>query len=296
MLPPPAYSEQEFDQKISQAIALSLHISPASIDSNGFPQHDPAAFETPEGSSTSPTTAESSSPVPIETYSRKKDNYKQHDRIGDLPPVVPLRIEKKTQSKSLPKPPVISRPGNESSSTIESSTSTVFHSEISNHDDFGSQPRYVQTTHGEGNVPLMPLSTASSLQQSTQIAHREDTNLSSMLPPPPFEAQPPTSLPQSRSFDGHNHQQYIDPYNVTQSQSPRQSLPIQPRPRFVPQERPMTSYSSSNNFQSSYVPHLDFNPSIAYGRNQPVGSPLPLKHPVKSAQHDPHSFYKYATN
>jgi hypothetical protein len=282
--PPPAYSEQEYDQKISRATTLSLHNSQASsisIDSDGWPEYDPAAFEATEGSSTSPTTAEHSS---FETSSGKKDDYK-HGRIGDLPSVVPpLRIEKKKQSKLLPKPPDMSHSRNGSFSTIgENSPPTVSDSETSNH-DFRSQPHSVQSTH---------------VEDSAQIAHKEDANLSSMPLPPPFEAQPPTFLPESRPLDNHHYQQYVDPYNVTRSQSPRQSLPIQSLPRFVPQERPMSSYSP-NNFQSSYVPRLDFNPSIAYGKTQPVAPSLapsfPLKQPVNNVQYDPHSFYKYATN
>ena len=293
--PPPAYSEQELDQKISQATTLSLHNSQASsisIDSDGWPEYDPAAFEATEGSSTSPTTAEHSS---FETSSGKKDDYK-HGRIGDLSSVVPpLRIEKRNQSKSLPKPPVKSHSRNESFSTIgENSPPTIFDSETSNHNDFRSQHHSVQSSHVEDNVPLMPLTTASSVRQSAQIAHKEDANLSSTLPPPPFEAQPPTFLPESGPLDNHHYQQYVDPYNVTRSQSPRQS-----RPRFVPQAPPMSSYSS-NNFQSSYIPRLDFNPSIAYARTQPVAPSLapsfPLKQPVNNVQYDPHSFYKYATN
>ena len=287
--PPPAYSEQEFDQKISQATALSLNVSQASLtlDPDGWPQYDPAAFEATEGSSTSPSTAERSS-------SGKTDDYMQHGRTGDLPSVVPLRIEKKNQPKSLPKPPAISQPKNESSSltNIENSPPTLFSSETSNHDDFRTQHHSAQSTYAEDTVSFMPLTP---VQHSTQIPHKRDASLSS-LPPPPFEAQPPTRIPESRpiDYDHYDHdnyyQQYVDPYNISPSQSARQ---FQSRPRLVPQERPAASYSPSpNTIQPSY---LDFNPSIAYGRTQPVAPSLPLKQPVKNMQFDPHSFYKYAT-
>jgi hypothetical protein len=301
--PPPAYSEQEFDQKISQATTLSLHTSQTSlnsIDSDGWPQYDPAAFEGSEGSSTSPTTTDRSPPLPIETSPGKKDDYLRHGGIGSSS-VVPLRIEKKNHPKSLPNPPSISHSRSESTSTIgQNSTSIVFHSETSNHDDFSSQPYSVQSTHAEDNVPLMPLTTASLVQQSVQIARKGDHidhSLSSKPPPLPFETQPPTRLPEARLLDNHHFQQYVDPYSVTRSQSPRQSIPIQSRPQFVSQERPMSSYSSSpNNFQSSYIPRLDFNPSVAYGRAQSVAPSFPLKQPVQNVHYDPNSFYKYATN
>ena len=288
-IPPPAYSEQQFDQKISQATTLSLHVSQASltIDSDGFPPYDPAAFEDTEGPSTSPSTAERSSPF---SSSGKRDDYMQHGRTGDLPSVVPLRIEKKNQPKSLPKPPAISQPRDENSSlTIgENSTSTLFSSETSNHDDFRTQHHSAQSTYAEDTLPLMPLTP---VRHSTQIAYKRDASLSSTPPPPPFEAHPPTCIPESRPLVYDHDQQYVDPhnpYNISPSQSARQ---LQSRPRFVPQERPVPSYSSSPN-QPSY---LDFNPSVAYGRTQPAVPSLPLIQPVKNIQFDPHSFYKYAS-
>ena len=117
--PPPAYSEQEFDQKISQATVLSLNDSQASlaVDPEGWQQYDPADFGVTESTSTSPSTAERPS-------SGKVDDYMQYGKTGDLSSVVPLRIEKKNQPKSLPKPPAISQPRNESSS--ENSTPPLF--------------------------------------------------------------------------------------------------------------------------------------------------------------------------
>jgi hypothetical protein len=289
--PPPAYSEQEFDQKISQATTLSLNVSQASstIDPDGWPQYDPTAFEATEGPSTSPSTAERSS-------SGKMNDYMQHGRTGNLPSVVPLRIEKKTQPKSLPKPPAISQPKNESSSLrIGENSTTLFSSETSNHDDFRTQRHSAQSTYDTVSLtPYMPLAP---VQHSAQIAHKRDASLSSMPPPPPpFEAQPPTCIPESGSlvydhYDHDNHyQQYVDPYNTSPTQSARQ---FQSRPRLIPQERPAAGYSSSpNTIQPSY---LDFNPSIAYGRTRPASPSLPLKQPVKNMQFDPHSFYKCAT-
>ena len=285
-IPPPAYSEQEFDQKISQATTLSLRVSQASltIDPDGFPQYDPAAFEATEGPSTSPSTADRSSPFLKETSSGKMDDYMQHGRTGDLPSVVPLRIEKKNQPKSLPKPPAISQQRNEISLTIgENSTPTLFSSGTSNHDDSRTQHHSAQSTYAEDTVPLIPLTP---VQLSTQIAHKRDSSPSS-IPPPPFEAQPPTFIPESRPLvydhDNHYHQQYVDPYNISPSQAARQ---FQSGP-----ERPAPSYSSSPN-QPSY---LDFNPSVAYGRTQPAAPSVPLKQPVNNFQFDPHSFYKCAT-
>ena len=285
-IPPPAYSEQEFDQKISRATTLSIHVSQASltVDPDGWPQYDPAAFEATEGSSTSPSTVERSS-------SGKMDDYIQHDRTGDLPSVVPLRIEKKNQPKSLPNPPVISQQRNESSSlTIgENSTPVLFSSATSNHDDFRTEHHSAQITYAEDTATLIPLTP---IQHSTHIAHKRDASLS----PPPFEAEPPTRIPESRPiiYDHYDHdkhyQQYVDPYNINPSHSTTQ---FQSRPQLLPHERPAATYSSSQNtIQPSY---LDFNPSIAYGRTQPAVPSVPMKQPVKNMQFDPHSFYKYAT-
>jgi hypothetical protein len=273
---PPAYSlnDQEFDQKVSQATTLSLHLSQTSlaVDEDGWPQYDPAAFEAAEGSSTSPSAAERSS----------SDDNMQHGRTVDQPSVVPLRIEKKSQPKSLPNP--AAQPKNESSSlTIgENSTPTLFSSKTSNHDDIRTQHHSGQRPYAEDTVSLMPLAPVQHYPFSM---------------PPPVENEPPTSIPESRPivydhYDHDNHyQQYVDPYNITPSQSARQ---FQSRSRLVPQERPGASYSSApNTIQPSY---LDFNPSIAYGRTQPAAPSLPLIQPVKNLQFDPHSLYNSAVS
>ena len=276
--PPPAYSEseQEYDQKISRATTLSLHPSQASlnIDPDGWPQYDPAAFEATEGSSTLPSTTEHSSSGKMDDYIR--------GRTVDLPSVVPLRIEKKTRPKSPPNPAAQLK--NESSSlTIgENSTPTLFSSGTSNHDDFRTQYLSLQNPYAEDTVSLK---SSTPVQHSTQIAHKMDTSPS--LPLPPFETEPPTSIPESRPIVYDHDNQYVNPHTTTPSQSARQ---FQSHSLLVPQERPRASYSST--IQPSY---LDFNPSIAYGRTEPVAPSLPPTQPVRKLQFDPHSFYKYAT-
>jgi hypothetical protein len=116
-------------------------------------------------------------------------------------------------------------------------------------------------------------------------------------PPPPFGALPPEF---SVGHDNH-YQQHFDPYNVTPNQPPQECLPIHwqsrgSRPPFVRQERTMSSYSPPNNFQSPYIPRLDFNPSVAYGKTQPAAGSFQLKQPVENVRYDPHAFYKYVTS
>lgn len=289
--PPPAYSEQEFDQKISQATTLSLNLSQASlaVDSDGWPEYDPAAFEAAEGSSSSPSTAERSS-------SSKMDDYKQHGKTDDqvdLPSVVPLRIDKKNHPKTLPDPPPQSKNEGSSLTIGKNSTPTLFSSETSNHDDFRTQHDSAQMPYTEDAVSLMPLTP---VQHFAQIADRRNTSPSSMPPPPPFEAEPLNLIPESGPIDyDHDdqdnscYQQYVDPYNISPSQSETQ---FQPPSRLVPQERPGARYSSPNTIQPSC---LDFNPSVAYGRAQRTAPSFPVIQPVKNLQFDPHSFYKYAT-
>jgi hypothetical protein len=282
LLPPPAYSEQEFDQKTAQATTLSLHTSQVltNIDPDGWPQYDPAIFETTlEGSSTSPTT----------------DNYNhtiQRDIINDLPSVVPLRIEKKSQqNKNLDKPPAVYQPWNGSPSSLDDNPTPVYPG-TPNCDDFRSQIHFVQSTEGD-----MPLTSAMPVHFTQIPNHDRGATLPPTTPPPHFEAQPlaPESSRFARPSVYDNH--YVHPYNTTQSQSPRQSLPIQSRPRFVPQGRPMTHYSPSpDNFQSPPVPRLDFNPSIAYGKARPMTPSPPSQQPIKNVQYDPHAFYNSAVS
>ena len=109
-LPPPAYSEQEFDQKISLATDLSTR-SPL-VDEDGWELYDPTSFENTSSASTKSAYADNSHPptnpsykgassssehrIPFEkqpTDHWRKDKPDPHN----LPLTTPLRIEKKSQ-------------------------------------------------------------------------------------------------------------------------------------------------------------------------------------------------------
>jgi len=111
--PPPAYSEQSFDQKVSRATEISLHTAKweTLVDEDGWPQYDPAAFES---SSTKPSKGyladghpQTSSSNPYASSSEKNRPVDQHlikqlanSPPNNLPSIGPLRIEKKAQPKS----------------------------------------------------------------------------------------------------------------------------------------------------------------------------------------------------
>ncbi|KAF8165320.1 hypothetical protein B0H34DRAFT_233327 [Crassisporium funariophilum] len=220
--PPPAYSEQEFDQKISRATDLSLRAvqpQPLEFDQDGWPRYDPTVFEAiptaPFNSSFSSTGNTDHRPSTISvdnvtgSSAGKKDtpqDHQHHDKstLDRLPSIVPLRIEKKSQSTKL--------------------------------------------------------------QASIQIP-------------------PPSSL------------SIIDPYYHSTSQlpSPRQSLPAPPRPLPVLQERPVTTYSPGSTQYQPFVPRMDFNPAVAYGKSAPAPT-APVHFPPQpqgfsNIQYNPHSFY-----
>ena len=115
--PPPAYSEQEFDAKLSQATELSLQqakweTSKLQVDADGWPRYDPAMFEEEPASlkgqdhiattSSPPAPAASSSsssvtkrPLPDPSLMKSSDNARSFSQID----IAPLNITKKSESR-----------------------------------------------------------------------------------------------------------------------------------------------------------------------------------------------------
>lgn len=109
-IPPPAYSEEEFDQKMSKASELSLELAKwetpeVEIDEEGFPRYDPAMFEEPSRAQKrkdqpATTTFRSSSiskrPLPNPKSSTSSNNAGP----STLRQTQPLHISKKSISKA----------------------------------------------------------------------------------------------------------------------------------------------------------------------------------------------------
>jgi len=107
--PPPAYSEQEFDQKISLATDLSTR-SPL-VDEDGWELYDLTSFENTVSASTKSAYADDSHLPTIPSYKgtssssenripfekQPTDHWRNKPDLHNLPLTTPLRIEKKSQ-------------------------------------------------------------------------------------------------------------------------------------------------------------------------------------------------------
>lgn len=106
--PPPAYSEQEFDQKISEATDLSTR----PVDEDGWEVYDSTSFENTSSVSTISASADNSHPPTLSyngtgsssgnqsiSFEIQPTKYWRKDKPDphNLPSTTPLRIEKKSQ-------------------------------------------------------------------------------------------------------------------------------------------------------------------------------------------------------
>ncbi|KAH9482651.1 hypothetical protein JR316_0004751 [Psilocybe cubensis] len=283
--PPPAYSEQEFDRKISQATTLSLATPVPNVDADGWQRYDPYVFQnTPtltSGATTSNTLNGSASFSPsrntVSLFNDKSSSQSDQSSVRCLPSVVPLRIEKKTQSQYssnvnrtfLDSSPHSCHPPSKS---IASSTSkdpfppNVLCEEI---------PAQKFT-----NVPAHP----------THSSSYERTSYTSSVV---------CGHPQAHSV---NDEDAFDPYREFQIPQPhppaRQSLPSIPRPHSAVPHPSSHTRSRSEAVNSPSTPRVQFDPLVAYGKAnltpitaiQAIHSSLPS--PIRSdVQYDAYSFY-----
>ena len=109
-IPPPAYSEEEFDQKVSRATELSLELAKwetpkVEIDEEGFPRYDPSMFEerprVQKGKDQSTTATFRSSSISKRPLPNPKSASSSTDAgPSTLRQTQPLHISKKSISKA----------------------------------------------------------------------------------------------------------------------------------------------------------------------------------------------------
>ncbi|PPQ77755.1 hypothetical protein CVT25_011190 [Psilocybe cyanescens] len=293
--PPPSYTEQEFDQKVSQATTLSILTPAPNVDEDGWERYDPTAFERapalPSGSVrsntvNSPASFSSSSKgngLPLNHQSSSQDD--KPNSIRRLPSIVPLRIEKKSQ------------PHYDSSYTSQDHQIPL-ESKSSAH----SCHTFSKSIPGSSSAG--PFSPNVYCEQIPTYEHQNIPTIHS-IPPPSFDrtsSYAPSVLSAGPIHPG-NDEDAFDPYRDYQTSQPyppaRQSLPVTPRPHSAIQRPASHTRSRSEAINSPPTPRLQFDPSVVYGKAtlnapmtaiQAIHSSLPS--PAKpNAQYDAHSFY-----
>lgn len=282
--PPPAYSEQDFDQKVSLATELSV------LNEDGWERYDPYAFEDDRAANLANLTGEHAGRLDIQG--------------PDFSSTAPLRVEKKQQSNVLnaysttdhrildenaytsrsswpeagPLPPkntsLYSDPYASKSFHVPYSSSTTIVEEIPPPADdvyFATAHKTAVSRH-EGQMGSRPIPL--NYHTNTQSAVAVSLSQSPIRHP---ENYPTSNNPKSNYYD-----------------SPRsrrlRSLPATPAPKhpLKLEERPMSTYHPIQ------APLVHFDASMAYGNTALPSSPL--QQPIASRsnkQSDSYSFYKY---
>jgi hypothetical protein len=305
--PPPAYSEQEFDQKVSLATAVSV-LTPV-VDEEGWEQYDPRAFEdhaanpTPIGVMGQTATSSSS----VHDFP-SKGNHSDKSDLTTLPSIAPLRIEKKLQ----PKPYEYEHATGGAAFKNDMVWTTGGSSAISSTGPNGQVQDQGHYTPGFVDNDINILHCRSAMNQEEIVVNDVDFDPNALYSSFPhtrqtenqpasvdsYQSQPP--MPLYCNTPGRDLAADYPPVLSNSNQQPisqpdayRRSLPSTPtlpRHQNFLGERPVTSY------QPTRASILKFDPAVAYGKTS-VSSAMQAQRPVvistSEIQYDPHSLYRY---
>ncbi|KAF8913925.1 hypothetical protein CPB84DRAFT_1757929 [Gymnopilus junonius] len=257
--PPPAYSEQEFDQKVAQATELSV-IPSTSVDQDGWERYDPAAFELTTASANAVNLPSSPPPSKGKFFNHHGIPANNNNSTSALPTIIPLRIEKKSQ---LDRDPYYN-------ATVDRSGGRSPLPSVRQHSRSQDRPHEFPSSVSFPQQASIPLYSPASISQS-------------------HSSFAPTTSPELR-WEDHSQRPLNDPYwTLSQRPSTQYPLPTTPDKRLI---GVYPSYPSNVPHPQS-VPLVPFDPTIAYersasGPSQPLNAPAS---PAPTVHYDPYSLY-----
>lgn len=305
--PPPAYSEQEFDQKIS--IALLASLSAAQPPRGGELEEQWEEWDDPAFHAAAQAISSWDSQVPTGILSSQGFGASASSQVShpptkagddaqspDLPPTVePLRIHKKRRASSGQSK---TRPSWFADAEIDaqSSASGSMQHDVPPEDEEDHSIPPPPFTDVDPSLDGRPVIV--SYQSSGDS--RTPSPLNSPVRRPLAYDRDSMSLSQPSSRIQPDHPQpYVEQLHASSQatsstyRSTRRSLPAipaVPNPHNIGQRHLTTSESSPRPIQNSPTPRMNFNPYVAYGQGGGI-SELPARH---LTQHfDPTGFYKY---
>ncbi|KAF8655293.1 hypothetical protein AX16_003192 [Volvariella volvacea WC 439] len=292
--PPPAYSEQEFDRKVSTALQVSLATPQPPATGEVWEEWDEEAYQ---------LAASRLAQINASTANASSSN---RNSFGPRQPrgVEPLRIAKRAPMAS-PPPSSKPRPSWYAEAGLDSSASQAGPSSAVQ----GTQSRVLSARPSPSPAPI------------PQPVHHDipddDSSEGHSLPPPPFapvappldgppyqahQSPPPSPLrsppiassplpqnphsPFNASFDQRIHQQY-----ASTVQPLRQTSPL---PQVIPRQQSPVAIQPVNTGHQRLIPPLtrmDFNPSVAYTPTPGLSAPQQSQAPV-----NPSEFYNSAVS
>ena len=280
--PPPAYSEQEFDQKISLITDLSTRTRSPPVDEDGWEVYDPNSFENISSVSTKSASTNNSHLSPTLPYNKtgsssgnqgipfekQPTNYWRTDKpdLHNLPSTTPLRIEKKSQ-------PIATQYRTTNSSDIGPTYGVDVYSRQSFYppEDPANLSSSSQAEHFARNPGEYQTQASSSRVQSgaysEQIETEPEDEPHSPAPPSFEEDAPPLSETDSEIIE--------TPIPVPFVADPHHRLSYPPPDSPAPALQPPLSHEPDHSRNSLVDPYYHTAQPISFHRPLPVPQPFP---------------------
>ncbi|TFK23284.1 hypothetical protein FA15DRAFT_757394 [Coprinopsis marcescibilis] len=286
--PPPAYSEQEFDQKVSRAVELSTDIRDP-IFEDVWEEYDPAAFEAAAATYETQNKQQSAGSNAQQSAGSSSGSSGSSSTQRQTQP---LRIHKKTKSdpdydvKSKKDEPKWLAAANEQTGGSSSSHSASSKSYNAYDGDDIAPPPFADEAPAQHQVYQRQteyssgmLTPAAAAHSSANVSRSSSPSVAHLSNPPQAQVQPQT---------------YSSTQFSLQQPSYRQSMPISPSTptNFRHGHRPYSELSPSTTQFTGYpkyghqskpvtsaAPVLQFNPSVAYGKS-------PVRHRTPAIQQE----------
>ena len=283
--PPPAYSEQEFDQKISLVRDLSIRTRSPPVDEDGWEVYDPTSFENTSSVSTKSASTDNSHPPTIPPYGgtssssanrnipfeKQPASYWRNDKSDphNLPWTAPLRIEKKSQ-------PIATQYRISNSSDVRATYGVDVYSRQSVYppedpDNFSSSSQAKHFADFEEHQ----IQASSSRIQSGIYGDQIETELEDESAAEPHSPAPPSfeeDAPPSSEIDSERVETPIQAPFVT---DPHHRVSCLPSDSSVPTLQPPLSHEPDHSRNSLLDPYYHIAQPISFHRSLPVPQPLP---------------------
>ncbi|EDR12428.1 uncharacterized protein LACBIDRAFT_311818 [Laccaria bicolor S238N-H82] len=303
-LPPPAYSEQEFDRKVATVAQISLNTpQPAYTDEEGWEEFDEAAYERAAAALASLNVAGQGSGS-NQVINGASSQWRSDDKPSKASStsIEPLRIDKKsklgpTETVTKPRPSWLadaehmppSQTAGSSSSFVDGRDYTAPAQPHSDGEERSSPPppsfeaeAPSWGNHAAENAVPLSYHGGSSTQPSPLVSPQTpEAVLPQSTPLSPLDMQFQTYPPPHQQQQPHIQ----NTYNQLQGRPVRQSLPVPPTQQtlhVVPEPRPTSFAPPSMRFAPSPPPQMNFhssvaygNPSVAYGKRT-LGNEMPV--------------------
>jgi hypothetical protein len=303
--PPPAYSEQEFDQKISLVRDLSTRTRSPPVDEDGWEVYDPTSFENTSSVSAKSASADNSYPPTIPPYDgtgsssanrsipfeKQPTTYWRTDKFDphNLPSTTPLRIEKKSQ-------PIATQYRVSNSSDVCATYGVDVYSRQSVYppEDPGNFSSSSQAKHfanfGEYQIHASSSRVQSGVyyeQIKTELEDESAAEPQSLAPPSFEEDAPPSSDIDSERIETPMQAPFVtDPRHRVSCPPPDSSAPQLP-----------LSHEPDHSRNSLLDPYYHTAQPISFHRSFPVPQPLPQlprgARPISSYQPPPVPFMNF---